>query len=144
MLQDFDYGSVPHNFIHCLNGQCRQADSCLRYQVTLHIPEQRSCFIIANPARTTPDAETCPYFMSDKKEKFALGITHLLDDIPHKEATVIKRQLIAGMNKATYYRCWRKERLIKPAEQELIRQIFLSKSIKTPPRFDEYVEQYDW
>lgn len=144
MLQEFDYSSVPHKFIHCLNGQCKHANSCLRYQVTRYIPEQRSNFIIANPACTTPEGETCPFFMSDQRETFALGITHLLDDIPHQEVKVIKRQLIACLNKATFYRCWRKERLIKPAEQEQIRQIFLRNGITTPPRFDEYVEEYDW
>lgn len=144
MQEDFDYSSVPHNFIHCLNKQCRHADRCLRYQVTPYIPLQRKNFIIANPACTTPDAESCPYFMPDQKERFALGITHLLDNIPHQEAEVIKRQIIACMNKATYYRCWRKERLVKPAEQEQIRQIFLNKGIKEQPVFDEYVEQYDW
>lgn len=144
MKEDFDYSLVPHNFIHCLNGQCKHADNCLRYQVTPYIPKQRKSFIIANPACTTPDADTCPYFKPDKMERFALGITHLLDNVPHKEADVIKRQIIAGMNKTTYYRCWRKERLIKPAEQELIRQVLLNKGITEPPLFDEYVEQYGW
>lgn len=144
MQENFDYSSVPHNFIHCLNGQCRHANRCLRYQVTQYIPVQRKSFAIANPACTTPDADACPYFMSDQMEQFALGITHLLDNIPHKEVNAIKRQIIACMNKATYYRCWRKERLIKPAEQEQIRQIFLNKGITEQPVFDEYVEQYDW
>ena len=116
----------------------------MRYQVTPYMHLQRKNFIIANPACTTPDAESCPYFMPDQKERFALGITYLLDNIPHHEAEVIKRQIIACMNKATYYRCWRKERLVKPAEQEQIRQIFLNKGITEAPLFDEYVEQYDW
>ena len=60
--------------------------------------------------------------MADKKKRFALGITHLLDNVPHKEALGIKRELMAELNRTTYYRCYRKERLLKPKEQEYIRQ----------------------
>ena len=52
--------------------------------------------------------------------------------------------MIAELQRATYYRCWRKERLIKPGEQERIRQIFLKWGINEEPVYDEYVEQYEW
>ena len=67
--------------------------------------------------------------MADKKKRFALGITHLLDNVPHKEALGIKRELMAELNRTTYYRCYRKERLLKPKEQEYIRQLFLNRGI---------------
>ena len=82
--------------------------------------------------------------MADKKKRFALGITHLLDSVPHKEALGIKRELMAELNRTTYYRCYRKERLLKPKEQEYIRQLFLKSGIKEEPVYDEYVEQYEW
>lgn len=82
--------------------------------------------------------------MADEKKRFALGITHLLDNVPHKEALNIKRELMAALKRTTYYRCCRKERLLKPQEQEYIRQLFLEKGIKEEPVYDEYVEQYEW
>ena len=39
---------------------------------------------------------------------------------------------------------YRKERLLKPKEQEYIRQLFLKRGIKEEPVYDEYVEQYEW
>ena len=51
---------------------------------------------------------------------------------------------LAELNRTTYYRCYRKERLLKPKEQEYIRQLFLKRGIKEEPVYDEYVEQYEW
>ena len=101
MSPDFNYSEVPATFLHCLNKQCKHSAK-----------------------------ESCPYFMADKKKRFALGITHLLDNVPHKEALGIKRELMAELNRTTYYRCYRKERLLKPKEQEYIRQLFLKRGIK--------------
>ncbi len=61
-----------------------------------------------------------------------------------RRAVSIKREMIAELQRATYYRCWRKERLIKPEEQERIRQLFLKWGINEEPVYDEYVEQYEW
>ena len=38
----------------------------------------------------------------------------------------------------------KKERLITPEEQNIIRLIFIRQGIHTDPLFDQYVEQYDW
>lgn len=31
MKNDFDYKSVPPNFAHCFNDQCKKTDNCLRH-----------------------------------------------------------------------------------------------------------------
>ena len=144
MESDFDYGTVPYGFIHCLNESCKDAKHCLRHQVTHYLPSNCSHISIVSPAYIAATNGKCPYFMSDQKAMFALGITHLLDQMPHKDAVNVKRLIIEKLNRSTYYRCWRKERLISPTEQTYIREIFLSKGIKEEPLYDEYIEQYDW
>lgn len=145
MKPDFDYQSVPFHYVHCFNKQCERAVNCLHYQVTLHLPSCECCTLTAlNPAYTVPVGEDCRYFSSDQLQQFALGMTHLLDDVPLQVATVLKRQLMAYFGRATYYRCWRKERLIKPAEQECIRRLFRKNGITAEPVFDECIEQYAW
>lgn len=144
MKSDFEYSLVPYNFLHCLNGECLHAADCLRHQVSLRIPSDREAVTIVNPARITPASEGCPYFMPDRLQRFAFGITHLLDSIPHGDAVVIKQQMIAHFKTHTYYRFLRKERLINPAGQEYIRQLFLKRGLTDEPVYDEYVEQYEW
>ena len=82
--------------------------------------------------------------MSDRTARFAMGITHLLDKLPHSEAVIVKSLLYDLLKRNMYYRIKNKERSIRPSEQESIRQIFLSRGITDEPVFDEYIEQYDW
>ena len=83
-------------------------------------------------------------FKADKEKRYALGITHLLDDLPHNKAIAIKRAMNANFSKGTLYRIQKKERSITPAEQNIIRHIFIQYGIHADPLFDEYIEQYDW
>ena len=116
MSPDFNYSEVPATFLHCLNKQCKHSAKCMRYLVTAYVPDNYPVISTVNPN----------YFSS------------------HKEALGIKRELMAELNRTTYYRCYRKERLLKPKEQEYIRQLFLKRGIKEEPVYDEYVEQYEW
>ena len=123
MNKDFDYNLLPYKFAHCMNGQCKQADKCLRSRAAQHIPIERKTVTFVNPAHTNPANEDCPYFKADQLQQFALGMTHLL---------------------AYIYRLWRKERLFSPEQQEYVRQLFLERGLQEAPVFDEYVEQYEW
>ena len=129
MSPDFNYSEVPATFLHCLNKQCKHSAKCMRYLVTAYVPDNYPVISTVNPNYFSSHKESCPYFMADKKKRFALGI---------------KRELMAELNRTTYYRCYRKERLLKPKEQEYIRQLFLKRGIKEEPVYDEYVEQYEW
>lgn len=144
MSPNFKYESIPHQFNYCLNDQCKHAEKCLRYQASKLLPVKRIAFSIINPACTTPQSESCPHFKADQTGIYALGITHLLDDLPHNKAIAIKRSIHAYFSKGTFYRIQNKERLITPDEQIFIRNIFIQQGINTDPIFDEYIEQYDW
>ena len=144
MNPNFNYNSVPYNFAYCFSDKCEHNAKCLRYQIAVHIPAEYGVISVINPLYRKPEGCDCPYFKVDQLKQFALGITHLLDKIPHSEAIVIKQQMIDHFQRSTYYRYWRKERLISPDEQEYIYQLFLKHGITNKPVFDEYVEQYDW
>ena len=144
MTPDFDYSEVPFGFNYCLNKSCKQASTCLRYRLYTHIPAACQTIRIINPVYAATIDDVCPFFMPDKKVRYALGITHLLDHVPYSDAVSIKRQMLAHFKQATYYRCRRKERMLDPSEQEYIRKLFVSKGIKELPVYDEYIEKYDW
>lgn len=144
MEPESKYESVPKGFAYCLNAQCKHSAMCLRYLVSKELSPERQAFSIVNPDCTTPQAESCPFFKADQKDKYALGITHLLDDLPHNKALDIKRTILSTFSKGTFYRIRNKERLISPDEQNIIRQIFFEHGVNADPHFDKYVEQYDW
>lgn len=144
MEKNFDYNSVPYDFVHCLNSTCPYADKCLRYLVAKHIPVKCKTVTVINPYFIPTQGEVCPDFKEDKKERFALGLKHLLDNVPHSDAVDIKRQILKRYKKNMYYRSLNKERWITPEEQNYIRGLFIQKGIKEEPIYEKYAERYVW
>ena len=81
MLDKLDYSLVPNDFALCFNGKCLHASTCLRHQVSRHIPKERWAVRAINPERVVPDGD-CSGFMDDSPLKNAYGMEHLLDNIP--------------------------------------------------------------
>lgn len=69
---------------------------------------------------------------------------HLLDNIPHATAVIIRKEIYSLMGRSMYYRIRNKERLLHPEEQKQIAAIFIKHGIKYEPTFDIYIEKYDW
>ena len=143
MEKYFNYKDVPKNYLHCLNAQCPHAADCLRFQAALHAGPDTSSFLAVNPAYVA-DNEECPYFRPDCMVRFALGITHLFDNLPHAKAIQIKKMLYNQFKRNMFYRILNKERLIRPEEQDFIRDVFFKEEIEDEPVFDEYIDRYDW
>lgn len=144
MKPDFDYNTVPYNYAHCFHSECKYAAKCLRHQVALRVPPEKGILSIVSPLFKPADGTDCPYFKADALKRFAQGMTHILDKVPHKEATALKRQMLSHFERNTFYRCWRGERLIHPDEQAYIRQLFINYGFTDEPVFDLYLEQYEW
>lgn len=144
MEKDFDYNSIPKTYLYCLNAQCPHSAQCLRHQVAMHADPELMYLSVVNPAYVAGKEKNCPCFQSDHISRFASGITHLLDKIPHVQAVRLRSALYSHFGRNMYYRIRNKERLIRPEEQEFIRQLFLKNGINEEPAFDEYVELYDW
>lgn len=144
MNTEIDYDNFPASFIHCLNEQCLRGDECLRRQIVFHVPKERASFVVINPAHLeSPTGEDCQSFLLDQPQRYACGITNLFDNIPHRKAIAIKAQMMRYFGRASYYRCYRKERLIKPKEQERIQAMFRAQDLNDEPQFDEFLSYYD-
>ena len=70
MLDKLDYSLVPNDFALCFNGKCLHASTCLRHQVSRHIPKERWAVRAINPERVVPDGD-CSRFMDDSPLKNA-------------------------------------------------------------------------
>ena len=143
MKENFDYTEVPKNYLHCQNAQCPRTADCLHFLVACHINNETPYFSVVNPAYVVEQRE-CPFFRPDHLVRFALGITYLFDNLSHAKAVKIKQLLYNHFPQSTFYRIRNKQRLIKPEEQDFIRQVFIKESIEEEPVFDKYVDRYDW
>lgn len=139
----FDYARIPHSFAHCFNNDCPRASECLRQLVAQYIPADVLTVTAVNPHSIDAEA-SCPHFLPQKKIRIAWGIKGLFDQVPHKEAIAMRRELIAHFSKTRYYRLQRKEQYLKPEEQEYIRQVFQKHGIEAGPAFEYYTEEYRW
>lgn len=144
MSKEINYNLVPVNFMYCTNDNCLQQTNCLRKLATQTIPANRLIINTLNPLAYPKDGIACSQFKENVLQKYALGITHLLDNMPHVLAIEIKTKLIAHFGKNMYYRMKRKERYITPKEQKDITKIFRSKNYTQEVVFDEYYNLFDW
>ena len=143
MEKHFNYKDVPTNYLHCLNASCTRSVDCLRYQVALRVDADTSSYHLINPKYITARKD-CQYFRSDCMIRFALGMKHLFDNLPHAKAIRIRSILLSHFERNMYYRFLNKKRLIRQEDQAFIRDVFRSEGIEEEPVFDEYIEQYDW
>ncbi len=72
----------------------------------------------------------------------AWGIKHLLDSVPFKYGVAIRQDLIGHFGKTMYYRIYREERMLLPADQEYIRKLFQQYGIEEEPRFEKNSDEY--
>lgn len=144
MKENFNYTQVPYDYLHCLQAQCSRSTDCLRYQVTRHAGPKVISFSVVNPVYIAGQEEQCPYFREDHQVRFALGITHLYDNLTYAKAVKIRRILRDHLHRTTYYRIFRKERYITPGEQSFIHDVFRKEGIIEDPVYDECEYGYDW
>lgn len=142
MEKDFDYQSVPYGFAHCYNSQCVQGSKCLRHLVAENCDTQYPTLSIINPNCIPADTKTCPHFRSTQKLHMAWGFKHLLDNVPYKDGSALRQQLVNHFGKTNYYRYYRQERPLLPKDQAYFKQALLQKGITDEPKFDRYSDEY--
>ena len=87
----------------------------------------------------------CPMYRNDQKVCFAKGMMNIFTNDMPKRVEPAVRQGIIGLTNRTYYFEYRNgSRLIPPALQQAIRDLFRTNGWTEEVRFDGYVEDYDW
>ena len=142
MNEDFDYSHVPPSFTHCFQASCARAGGCLRRLAALHIPPDVWKVEAVNPRSVPGDGSECPHFITTQKARIAWGTKHLVDNVPHKVAVAIRKELIRYFSKTIFFRIQRKERYLTPAEQDYIRAVFRRYGVKEEPAYEYYTEEY--
>lgn len=129
----------------CFAAQCPLKDRCLRWKVGRQMPDTKSSYHCVNPHYQDVATEHCPLFRQSEKVQFAQGMMHIFNaDMPRRVEPYVRSNLIASHCKTYYYEYRNGERLISPAIQEEIRELFREAGWNQEVHFDGYVEDYEW
>ncbi len=129
----------------CFAAQCPLKDRCLRWKVGQQMPDTKSSYHCVNPHYQDVATEHCPLFRQSEKVQFAQGMMHIFNaDMPRRVEPYVRSHFIASHCKTYYYEYRNGERLISPAIQEEIRDLFRETGWNQEVHFDSYVEDYEW
>ena len=129
----------------CYVNECPLRTQCLRWQVGQHVPNTNSTYNCVNPHFEGVATDNCPMYRSDQKVRFAKGMLHIFNgDMPKRVEPAVRYGVIRLTNRTYYFEYRNGSRLIPPALQEAIRDLFRENGWTEDVQFGGYVEDYDW
>ena len=129
----------------CYIESCPLRDHCLRWLVGQHLPNTASTYRCVNPHFEGVATAECPMCRNDQKVRFAKGMTHTFtSDMPKRVESEVRYGIIGLTNRTYYFEYRNGSRLIPPALQEDIRNLFRKSGWIDEVKFDGYVEDYNW
>ena len=135
---------APKDFARCLNATCPRSQNCLRRTAALQDTDEHLFLNEVTPLRFRKEGEECELVRSTDKVRMAWGVTHLLDNVPYKEGSLLRNMIINHLGRSQYYRCFRKERPFSPQDQQTIRLLFRQRGISEEPSFDYNTKEVNW
>lgn len=143
----------PTGYVVCTvaEGGCPLSATCLRSKIhhesNAATNAKRSSLRVVNLWNETLKTGTnaCAMYRTATQRRFARGFTSLFDAIPQALFEQIKAEVEQVFSsRRIFYYCRKGERLTSPEEQQQIADIFQKYGFGSAPRFDDYVETYDW
>ena len=129
----------------CYVDNCPLRPQCLRWQVGQHVPNTKCSYWCVNPHFEGVGTTGCPMYRNDQKVRFAKGMLHIFNsDMPKRVEPAVRYGVIRLTNRTYYFEYRNGTRLIPPALQEAIRDLFRENGWTADVQFDGYVEDYDW
>ncbi len=132
-------------YVVCFKDACPRHAECLRWLTGQHMPEELNVCTCVNPSGKSVGTEQCTHFRKAEKVTMARGMTRIFsDDMPKRVENGVRQALIERHNRTYYFEYRNGTRLISPAMQEEVRQLFRDFGWTRDVEFDEYVEDYVW
>ena len=129
----------------CCIDECPLRTKCLRWLVGQYVPNTHSSYRCVNPHFEGVASNECPMYRSDQKVRFAKGMTHIFtNDMPRRVEPAVRQGMIGLTNRTYYFEYRNGSRLIPPALQEDIRNLFRANGWTAEVSFDSFEEDYDW
>lgn len=138
-----DKRQVPAGYVYCFNEACPKREECLRWKVTQQIDPDLTIAKTVLPAVLS--RPSCSYFRKAEQKVMAWGFTTLFAEVKSKDEADLRQQIktFLGGN-GTYSRYKSGQRLLSPAQQEHILDLFRKRGYSEGLEFDHYVTVYDF
>lgn len=138
-----EYNQLDLDFAHCAGNHCVKAGECLRHTAYKMLAANTSeTYTMVNSALIT-GVQSCPFFMPDRKERFAWGISNIYDNVRAADLRRVRYEVISYFGTGVYYKIKQQRRVITEEEQKLIRLSFTEMGYDgNSIEFDRYEEQY--
>ena len=138
-----EYDQLDLDFAHCAGNHCAKAGECLRHTAYKMLAANTSeTYTMVNSAAII-GAQSCPFFMPDRKERFAWGISNIYDNVRAADLRRVRYEVISYFGTGVYYKIKQQRRVITEEEQKLIRLSFTEMGYDgNSIEFDRYEEQY--
>lgn len=135
---------VPYGFARCYQERCPKKESCLRWIVAQREDTEAISIPIINPRLIPEEAAQCTYFLTMQKQRVAWGVKHLFDEVPAKQLRPMKNRVMGFIGRTRYYRIYRMEQGLTPADQQFIADLFRQNGLSIEPVYDHFTEEYCW
>ena len=138
-----EYNQLDLDFAHCAGNHCAKAGECLRHTAYKMLAANTSeTYTMVNSAAIT-GVQSCPFFIPDRKERFAWGISNIYDNVRAADLRRVRYEVISYFGTGVYYKIKQQRRVITEEEQKLIRLSFTEMGYDgNSIEFDRYEEQY--
>ena len=129
----------------CFMNQCPLHEQCLRWMVGQSMPKDKEICQCVNPYLNGVATEQCVKYRPAQKVLMAKGMENIFtDDMPRRLEPAIRTALMCRYNRTYFFEYRNGTRLIPPAMQEEIRDLFRRHGWTQEVQFDEYIEDYEW
>ena len=142
--ETFDYSEVPYAFGLCAAEDCSHADTCLRQIAYNHAPASVVFPPTLNLKALKDATGECKYYLKNEKVRYAKGFVRTITALTVGVASTFRSRLVAQWGFKKYYQKRKGEKMLSPAEQQMI--ITLAKKLGSYQEeyFDAYVYGYKW
>lgn len=128
----------------CQNSACAHAGDCLRYCCFQELTDEAVSIRVLNPLRYPQGEGACDQYRTTEKIRVAWGIKDIFRGLPYESARYIKQDLLSHFGRTKYYRFYREELPLLPADQKATRAIFRWHGVETEPAYTRFSEVFDW
>lgn len=136
---------AQEGYMVCFAEQCPQHEQCLRWKVGQVMPDTVGRYTCVNPHHKEAGTAQCQEYRPAEKLRMAKGMTHIFnDDMPRRVEPAVRKELNKLFCRTYFYEYRSGKRLIPPALQEEICEIFRNAGWDGEVCFDGFVDDYEW
>ena len=138
-----DTRQVPAGYIYCFNGECPKREGCLRWIAGRQIDQERTFAPTVLPSVLL--MSQCPHYRKAELKRMAWGFDKLFAEVKSKDEPHLRNEINTYLGgNGTYSRYKRGLRLLSPAQQAYIIDLFQKRGYSEGLEFDHYVVVYDF